>query len=392
MVHIEPINVMFLTPDLERGGPELRLLDLAENLPPDVRMFISVTSTSVSLLDRIRRAGVHVEIVPISRAYFAFVKIGEIVRSVRRHRIGIINTFELKGLIIAVCAKLFSGRRVTLVHHAVHTGGYTEDSSVPFRRTIALRFLLKAVDNVVSNSRAAKDLLSRGFFPDAKVELIHNGVDIAKFSRRRQFPGLLRHALGFPDDAFVIGTVANLRKEKEYPFLLAAFRQFAGINPRARLLCVGGGPLLDEMKTLAIQLDVAEKAVFTGYVEDVPGYLGVLDVFVLCSSSEGFPNALIQAMSMGVPVVATAVGDSGDIIEDSRNGFLFRPGDTETFLARVCSLMNNEILCTTIAARARQTVESHYSLSVMVEHYMGHFRTLARRNNEGSQRGSTSAE
>jgi glycosyltransferase involved in cell wall biosynthesis len=375
--NIRPINVMFIIYDLERGGPELRILDLAENVPSDIRIFICVTSTKHSLLDRFKRCNVEIEVIPITKAYREFMTIREVIQIVRRNKISIVNTFDVKGLLIGLFIKLFSGRQVTLIHNVVDLL-----HNYHIRQKIALRLLLKMVDRVISNSREAKELFGKGLFSGKRIELIHNGVDVTKFRRGISPILALRRSLNIPDHAFVIGTVANLREEKGYPFLLRAFKQLLDRYPQLFLLCVGGGPLLDDMKILASEVDVADKTIITGYVENVPDYIGLMNVFVLCSRKEGFPNALIQAMSMEVPVIATAVGGCLEIVDDAKDGFLFTPGDSDGFIEKVCQLIENSELASTVAHRAREKVKSRFTLTRMTEHYMDFFRKVAPKSDQ----------
>jgi glycosyltransferase involved in cell wall biosynthesis len=370
---VRPMNVMFIIYDLERGGPEMRLLDLAEHLPPDIRMFISVTSAHVSLLDRFTRCGVDVDVIPIGRAYAEPGKIKSVVRRVRANQIQVVNTFDVKGLLIALCIKWFSGRSVIVVHHVVDMlRTYTS------RQRAALRWLLTRVDRVITNSRAARDLLAGGLFPEERIELIHNGVDLVAFDRGRADASSLRRQLGIPDDALVVGTVANFRKEKEYPFLIDAFSQLAAARPELRLLCVGGGPLLDDMRRLAAERGIADRTVFTGYVENVPDHLGAMDVFVLTGSNEGFPNALVQAMSMELPVVAPAVGGCVEIVEHGTDGFLFDPGDRDGFVETLTRIVEDRQLASVLALEGKHKAQASFGLTKMIDRYFDYFRMVAR--------------
>ena len=378
---MEPINVLFIIYDLDRGGPELRLLDLAENLPHDVRMFVCVTSTNLTLLDHFKRCNIKIEVVPIVKAYCELSKIREIIRFVRKNRITIVNTYDLKGLIIGLFVKSVFGSRVTLIHNIVDLL-----HNYSFKQKIALRLLLKVVDKVVSNSSEAKELLGNGFFPKSKIELIHNGVDIGKYNKGNSSITDFKSSLAIPDNAFVIGTVANFREEKEYPFLLKAFKQLLDRSPQLWLVCVGGGPLFDETKELAAEIGVSDRVTFPGYVGNVPDYIAIMNEFVLCSRLEGFPNVLIQAMSMEVPVIATAVGGCREIVDDTLNGFLFNPGDTEKFISRVCTLMENDVLSLMFAQNAKEKVDARFTLSAMIDHYMDYFRNVAYIQNKISQR------
>lgn len=367
------ISVLFIIYDLERGGPEMRLLDLAENLPLDIRMFICVTSDKLSLLDRFKQKNVEVIVVPVNKAYLEFFKIWKIAKIVRRKRISIVNTYDLKGLTIALCIKLFNFGKISLVHNAVDLLHKYNS-----RQKMVLRILLKGVDRIVSNSREAKELFGKSFFPEENITVIPNGVDVTRFNRDKSPDLSLKKSLGISGDTYVIGTIANLRKEKEYPFLLIAFKQLLERYPQLLLLCVGGGPLLNEIKSLAEELGVSDRTVFTGYVENVPDYLCLMDVLVLCSSKEGFPNALIQAMSMEVPVVASAVGGCLEIVDNTKDGYLFVPGDSEEFVSRVSSLIEQGELAVTFARKAKAKVHEHFTLEKMVQRYMDYFRNIAR--------------
>jgi glycosyltransferase involved in cell wall biosynthesis len=377
VIKLDLINILFIIYDLDRGGPEMRLLDLAENLPSDIRMFVCVTSNRLSLLDRFKRINVKVNVVPVNKAYLDLPRIMEIIKIVRINQINIVNTYDLKGLIIALFIKFFSGRAVTLIHHAVDLL-----HNYQTRHRIALRLLLMGVDKIVSNSSEAKELFGKNYFPHSMIELIHNGVDVEKYNIGKLSVSNLKQTLGFSKESVVLGTVANFREEKEYPFLLSAFKQLSVRFPQLRLICVGGGPLLDDMKRLAAVLEVAEKTVFTGYVENVPDFMGVMNVFVLCSSKEGFPNVLIQAMSMEIPVVASAVGGCLEIVDDGKDGFLFTSGDTAGFIGIVCRLIENGKLAILVTRRAREKVNARFTLTRMIEHYMDYFRKCVRNRDQ----------
>lgn len=360
-------DLLFIIYDLERGGPEMRLLDLARNFPPDLRMFICVTSRMLSLRRYFEETGVGMAVVPIGRAYLEPGRVGEVVSLVRRNRFAVVNTYDLKGLMLALCIRAFSGVRVRVVHHVVDLlHNYSP------RQKRLLRLLLRPVHRVVCNSAASVRMIENRFAPPEKIVLIHNGVDIAAFGGcAARDPG--QEATG---GEIVIGTVANFREEKNYPFLLAAFERLLERYPRARLHCVGGGPLLEETRERARRMGIAERVVFTGYTEDVAGSLARMDLFVLCSRLEGFPNVLVQAMSMGIPVIASAVGGCLEIVEDGEDGLLFPAGDTDAFLRAVEHLLDDRGRAATMAAKGRAKVEREFSLPRMVEKYAKFYREL----------------
>lgn len=361
-------GILFIIYDLERGGPEMRLLDLARHFPPELGMFICVTSSMLSLRGHFEETGVGMAVVPIGKVYLEPGRVKEIVSLVRRNRFAVVNTYDLKGLMLALFIWAFSGVRVRVVHHVVDLlHNYSP------RQKWLLRLLLRPVHRVVCNSAASVRMIENRFAPPEKIVLIHNGVDTAAFGGCTARD--LRQESG-GEGEIIIGTVANFREEKNYPFLLAAFERLLERYPTATLLCVGGGPLLEETRERARRMGLAERVIFTGYTEDVAGSLARMDLFVLCSRLEGFPNVLVQAMSMGIPVVASAVGGCLEIVENGEDGLLFPVGDADAFLRAVGSLLDDRDRAAAMAARGRARVEREFTLPRMVENYANFYRGL----------------
>lgn len=143
-----------------------------------------------------------------------------------------------------------------------------------------------------------------------------------------QDPVATRRALGLPDDAIVVITVANLRPEKDYRNLLRAAAIAIERDPRVHLIAVGQGPLEAQIAEEHRRLGLANRVQLLGYRTDVPQLLAASDIFVLASRTEGLPVAIMEAMAQGLPVVATAVGGVPEAVIDGRTGRLVPPGDS----------------------------------------------------------------
>ncbi len=117
--------------------------------------------------------------------------------------------------------------------------------------------------------------------------------------------------------------------------------------------------------------------IFTGYSKDVAEYLSLMNIFVLCSLQEGLPNVLLQAMSMGIPVIASDVGGCPEIIDDMKNGILYPSNDLDRFVEVVEMLIEDRSFSSKLAANARRTVEEKFSLNRMIEDYMVFYRELS---------------
>ncbi len=168
----------------------------------------------------------------------------------------------------------------------------------------------------------------------------------------------IRAELGVPDDAVVAVTVANYRREKDYPNLLRAARRVLDANPRAWLVVVGQGPLDAEVRALHDRLGLGDRVVLAGYRRDVPDLLAAADLFVLGSAFEGLPVSIMEAMASGLPVVATAVGGVPEAVSDGVTGRLVPPQDDAALAGAWVDVAGDASLRARMGAtaRARSTV------------------------------------
>jgi glycosyltransferase involved in cell wall biosynthesis len=148
----------------------------------------------------------------------------------------------------------------------------------------------------------------------------------------------VRRTLGIPDDAIVATTVANLRREKDYPNLLHAAQVALAREPSLFVLAVGQGPLEEEVRALHRQLGLGERFRLLGYRTDVPDLLAASDLFVLGSAFEGLPISIMEAMTAGLPVVATAVGGVPEAVRDGETGRLVKAHDAQALAEALVSL------------------------------------------------------
>ncbi len=174
------------------------------------------------------------------------------------------------------------------------------------------------------------------------VEVVVHGTSLAEASAARARRDEVRAALGVDPDEVVIITVANLRSNKAYPDLLAAARQVVDAAPGpCRFLAVGQGPLAEEVDRERLRLGLVGRFELLGRRDDVFDLLAASDVFVLASKVEGYPVALMEALAVGLPVVATAVGGIPDAIRSGENGILVPPGRPDRLAAALLDLVGD---------------------------------------------------
>jgi glycosyltransferase involved in cell wall biosynthesis len=203
-------------------------------------------------------------------------------------------------------------------------------------------FCSKLAHTIMVNSESASSVLRDMIgVPSLKIRVVKNGIEYNQCSARSMYP---------PTKGKVIGTVGRLHKLKGHKYLLRAFKDVERTWPETTLLLVGDGEERAALEHMAGELGISSKVTFAGYREDIGSILNKLDIFVLPSLTESFPNALLEAMAHGVPSIATRVGGAVEIIEDGKDGLLVPPSDAEQLATAISSLLKDSTLSNTLRA------------------------------------------
>lgn len=242
----------------------------------------------------------------------------------------------------------------------------------------ALPLLLRGVSRTVAITDAVRSQLIAFGVRAESVETIYNGVDPtdSPASPREPCPR------SFQADAFVIGQVANLHRWKGHETVIRAARRVLEAAPQARVVFLGGVPdeaYAAELRRLVAALELESVIEFAGFREDVASLIPQLSCLVVASDAEPFGLALVEAMAAGVPVVATAAGGIGEIIEDGTSGLQFPPGDADALAAALIALADDAELRARLiqngALRARD-----FSLAAQATRLSALFEKLASRS------------
>jgi len=219
------------------------------------------------------------------------------------------------------------------------------------------RAILKRASYIVPVSDEFRDILHSEIGCGKPIAALYNGVDTDQFRPREKAE--CRRALGLPEDQPMILFVGGMIKRKGVDILLKALRHGAMSDHRAQLYLAGEGPKLGAFKNLAAAEGLAERTHFLGKVarDQVHLWMGAADMLVLPSYSEGRPNVVLEGMASGIPVVATAVNGTVELISDGKDGLLFQPGDVAGLAARLDRLLSQPELASTLATRASQKIK-----------------------------------
>lgn len=246
-----------------------------------------------------------------------------------------------------------------------------------------MRGVFNSLDAVVCLTEAVRLALQRDGVDEHKLALIRPAAEALNTSQLSSLPAASR--FGIPQGALVAGVVGRLVEGKGHSILLEAFEPVAARFPQAHLLIAGDGPLRRLLEERASRSAAASRIHFAGFVQQVASVYAALDVLVLPSTStEVAPLALIEAMSMGVPVVASRAGSVEEIVEPGRAGLLVPPRDAPALAEALATLLGRPELRVSLAAAARDAARQEFSLARMVQETLDLYtRILARQARRG---------
>jgi glycosyltransferase involved in cell wall biosynthesis len=202
-----------------------------------------------------------------------------------------------------------------------------------------------------------------GFIEGKNLYYVHGvGVDINKYQQRNYN---VREKLGLSDKANVVVCVAEFVPNKNHIQLIKAWKYVCDREPDSVLLLVGKGKILDKIRRAVLNLDITKNVYFLGYRNDVPQILSASNIFVLCSYREGLPRAVMEAMAVGKPVVATNVRGNCDLVEDGVNGYLVHLGNPYSLADAILKLVRNPELAQQFGKAGRKKIED-YSLQNVI--------------------------
>ena len=361
-----PIPIGMVMTSFEPGGTERQMIELVRRLDR-TRWTVHVACFHArgGWFGRVAEAAASVAEFPLTsfRDPDAAHALWSFARWCRANHLAIVHTTELYS-------NIFGLPGAALARVPVRVGNRRELNPDKSVAQLALQRAGYAVAHkVVANSQAAANRLRLECVPERKIAVIPNGLSAA------QYPDRTRGAC--PPRRVIV--VANLRPEKGHDTLIDAASDIRSRFPDAAFEIVGAGPERDALVARAKARGVLDAFSFIGHTDDVKGRLAEADIFVLPSRSEAFPNAVLEAMAAGLPIVASGVGGILELIDDGRSGLLTPPDDPRSLADRITTLMADPALAASLGAAARAEAASRYSFERMVASFDGLYSSELRR-------------
>jgi sugar transferase (PEP-CTERM/EpsH1 system associated) len=375
----KPVRILQVVLSLEVGGLERVVLDLINHATADFSFVICCLDAKGALSSGITRP--NTKVVLLGRHPGLDLSLSFRIASLaRKENIQIIHTHNAAAHLYGSMGGKLAGLRVLHTEH----GKQSADLARGYRANRVAALFTDV--NVAVSEKIRRETISFEKVPVNRVVLIPNGIDIDKYGSHNA-SDLLRNKLSLKPESLIIGTVGRLAPVKNYPLLLRTFIRIADDYPHVHLVFVGDGPMQSELESVAARAEdgklqttpevTRSRIHFLGQRDDVAELLACMDVFVLCSYSEGHSIALLEAMATGCPIVATAVGGNPELIEDGRTGLLVPSGDATALAGAMVRLLSDRDLATRLGQQARQKAISQYSVRTMTSRYEELWRTLA---------------
>ena len=363
------VRLMFVVGNFVAGGAERHLLEMWSRIDRErFAVEIACFRAEGQFWPEVRALGWPVHELRVGRRIYdasGFRGLLRLVGAVRRFRPDVIHGYLFGPNLFAVLAGRTCGVPVVAVAKR------NVDAFETPRQQRVQRFVHRAATHVTAVSETVAGTVVAMGVPRARVTVIPNGVDVARFGAASGD----RASLGAANGEAVIGSVGCLAARKDYGTLLEALARLEARGRRFHATLVGDGPDRAALEARARALGLDRRLTFLGERPDVEKLLPAMDVFVLSSREEGIPNSLLEAMAAGRPAVATAVGGTPEVLDDGVTGWLVPPSDPVALAGALeCVLDDPEEAAKRGAAAHRVTLERR-SIDAMVRRHEEFYRT-----------------
>ncbi len=271
-----------------------------------------------------------------------------------------------------------------IIFRTVHYGFNFEWSRKPLRRALLTNFLFPIYfDQEVGINQFRTDRLNRRSVArllNKSARRIYNAIPLEAFESLQVDVPEKKRGLGIPVEAQVVGAVGRLAEQKGYTYLLDAAKEVCAVSPQIYFLIAGDGPLAGELKAKAERIGLAGRVIFSGSRPDIPELLRCMDVFVSSSLWEGLPTVILEAMASGVPVVATDIPGTNELVKHGANGWLAPPRDGRKLAQMIIELLGSYERTNQFTQSAQETVKE-FSIQHIARQYEQLYLKLINRKN-----------
>jgi glycosyltransferase involved in cell wall biosynthesis len=358
-----PLRILHLRDSPWIDGPGRTILETASSIDRSridyrVAAFVDSRGNDHPLVDALLKRNLPVHaIVDDGRSLRRIVQ--QVMALVEAHRIDVLHTSEFRSSLVGLlCSCRFPVLHVRTAH------GWIANDLRGRLKAFLDRALLRSCDRVILVSHALRKQLPLWWVPERRVRVLHNAVVLDHYEN---VPQRIAPSAMEPGAETVLLSVGRLSPEKGQASLLKALARLASRHPGLRVSFAGVGPLERDLRELADSLGVSKRVKFLGYVEDIASVYLSASLVIQSSSTEGLPNVILEAACLEVPVVATDVGGTAEVIEHGVTGWLVRPNSIEDLIAGIEHFLENPARFADMAKLSRARVWKDFSFEERTE-------------------------
>lgn len=366
-------TILFPIPALGIGGAEQQLLELVRGLDRSRFRPIVATFHSGGALEPEFQAVPGLSIVPLNRhGKWDITPVWKLAALMREQRVDIVHAFLPPATSFGVLAGLLAGTRVKIVSER---SGARRDLYFHLRlQDVLSRF----ADQVLANSQAGRDNLIQRGISAGKLAVILNGINPDRVRVDDTAVERIRAQLAVPQGGRVVGILASLLPVKRHDIFLRAAARVARKRPEVRYAVFGDGPLRRDLEAMSDQLGLRGSIVFFGWQRDAANCLAGCDLLVSASEVEGLSNSILEAMGLGVPIIATDIPGTRELIRHGCTGYLVAAGDDQALADAIEHVLDHFEEARSLALRAREQFSACFGLGRMVSQHEALYEALLR--------------
>lgn len=368
----EPIRVLHLRDSPWVDGPGRTILETGSHIDGarveyHIGAFAAPGGGNHPLIEGARARGLSVHTIADSAGVGAAL-VDAIVDLIRKLRIDILHTSEFRSDVLALLCRRRCGVQVVATAH----GWIANDLRGRIYR-FADKLILPRFDAVILVSQAMRRLVPRWWLPDRRVHVLPNALVLEKYARE-----VVDKARARPDtqQGAILLNVGRLSPEKGQDLLLRAVAALAPEFPALRLRFAGIGPMEAQLRELAGSLGIADRVEFLGYIDDMPALYDRIDLVVQSSYTEGMPNVILEAAFLRVPIVATAVGGTAEVVQHGRSAWLIPPRSLDALTDGIRRFLVEPDAFAAMGQAAHEHIRTNFSFAARTDRLMGLYEQL----------------
>ena len=364
-------KVLHLTYDMRIGGTEQVIKNIVQGMKGGEfeHSILCIEKPIGPFGDMLIEEGINIDAFQ-RKDGFDIPLIKQIRHYIRLHNIDILHCHQYTPWVYGCLASVFTNTKVIFTEH----GRFYPDSS-SWKRKFINPVLTALTNKITAISKATADALAEfEYIPRHNVDVIYNGI--AELVPDETKVAELRVSLAIPETAVILGTVARLDPIKNQTMMIKAFHQLLKEHPNSYLLIVGDGEERETLETVIQTLNISQNVLMTGYVAKPVNHLALMDVFLLPSLSEGTSMTILEAMSLGKPTAATAVGGTPEIINQEQSGLLTDNDSLQGFTQSLTTLVKHADIRGQYGQQAKRDYTSNFTVNTMCQIYASLYSTL----------------